>query len=141
MKCHDCGFENEDNASFCRQCGVNLRKNDAENFKENINVLNREFKVKHKRRPYPAPFRDSIKAKLMYKQDRRTGRLRLAKTKCAVLVVFSSFFIFSFVISLITYTILESFFIAIIVAVIFSIPTAVIGIILRSVIDKLTANF
>ena len=42
MKCYNCGFENDDNRSFCHECGVNLRKDDMETFKENVDVLNKE---------------------------------------------------------------------------------------------------
>ena len=82
MKCYNCGFENKPGVSFCHQCGVNLKNYDAD-------VLNKEFKINKKRKAYPAPPENSIKAKLMYKRDNRTGKLRIAKTKCATLIVFT----------------------------------------------------
>ena len=38
MKCYNCGFENKSGVSFCHQCGVNLKNDDAD-------VLNKEFKI------------------------------------------------------------------------------------------------
>ncbi len=57
MKCYNCGFENKPGVSFCHQCGVNLKNDDAD-------VLNKEFKINKKRKAYPAPPENSIKAKL-----------------------------------------------------------------------------
>ena len=91
MKCDYCGFENEEDAPFCRKCGVNLKHNERKTFKKDVEVLNKDFKVEKKRQSYPAPPEDSIKAKLMYKHDIHTGELRVAKTKCATLVVFCGF--------------------------------------------------
>ena len=97
MKCYNCGFENEYGATFCKECGVNLEMEGKKDSKKHDDVLNDKFKVVKKRQSYPIPSENSIKAKLMYKHDERTGELRLAKTKCATIVVFSAFFIFSFV--------------------------------------------
>ena len=72
MKCHNCGFENADEATYCHECGVNLKKDDSKNFKKNAEVLDRKFRVVNKRQSYPAPPENSIQAKLMYKHDRHT---------------------------------------------------------------------
>lgn len=138
IKCDSCGFENEENASYCHRCGVNIKNDDAKKFKENVEVLNNEFKVVKKRQPYPAPPEDSLQAKLMYKHDRHTGELRVGKTKCATLVAFFGFGIFGFLVSSITIGIFPALFVGIMFGLIFGIPVAVIGFILGRVIDAIT---
>lgn len=136
MKCYNCGFENEDGATFCHECGVNL-KDGKKDVNKNVDVLNRKFKVQRKRQPYPIPPEDSIKAKLMYKHDAHTGELRLAKTKCASIIVFSAFFIFSFGISLFSQNIVVAFIVALIFGIVFAVPVVVVGHILGYVIDRI----
>lgn len=130
MKCYNCGFENKPGASFCHQCGVNIKNDDVE-------VLNEEFKVEKKRQPYPAPPKNSIKSKLMYKHDYRTGELRLAKTKCVTLIVFSGFSIFAFLISLLNGNIFASIIVGLIVGFVFAFPVLIIGFVLGKIIEKI----
>ena len=137
MKCYNCGFENEAGVSFCHKCGVNLKNNDVNSFNDDVEVLNREFKVDKKRQAYPAPTENSIKAKLMYKKDYRTGQLRVAKTKCATLIVFCGFFIFSFFVTLLKYNNIVSIFTGILMGIVFAIPVAIVGVILGRVLDKI----
>lgn len=137
MKCYNCGFENEDGATFCHECGVNLKREAKKNSNKNVDVLNNKYKVQRKRQPYPIPPENSLKAKLMYKHDERTGELRLAKTKCATIVVFSAFFIFSFAISLFAQNVVVAFFVGLIFAIVFAVPTAIVGHVLGRVIDRI----
>lgn len=138
MKCYNCGFENDESTSFCRQCGVTLKESDSEKFKKNVEILNDEFKVDKKRQPYPVPPADSIKAKLMYKEDKYSGELRLAKTKCATIVVFTAFFLFSFAITVWAGNIIISIFASLAFGLMFAVPVAAIGFALGLVIDRIT---
>ena len=137
MKCYNCGFENEYGATFCKECGVNLEMEGKKDSKKHDDVLNDKFKVVKKRQSYSIPSENSIKAKLMYKHDERTGELRLAKTKCATIVVFSAFFIFSFAISLFTQNIVVALFVGLIFGIVFAIPTFIVGHVLGRVIDRI----
>ena len=134
MKCYNCGFENEYGATFCKECGVNLKVDDSKNSKS---TADDNFKVVKKRQSYPIPSENSIKAKLMYKHDKYDGRLRIAKTKCATIVVFSAFFIFSFAISLFTQNIVVALFVALIFGIVFAIPTFIVGHVLGTLIDRI----
>lgn len=138
MKCYNCGFENDETTSFCRECGVNLRRDDMETFKDNVEVLNEEFNVDKKRKSPTVPSTDSIQTKLLYKQDKYSGKLRLAKTKCATIVVFSGFFFFSLAISLFAGNIFLSFVISIAFGLVFAIPVAIIGTVIGYAFDKIT---
>ncbi|SDA46351.1 hypothetical protein [Methanobrevibacter millerae] len=138
IKCESCGFENEENASYCHRCGVNIKTDDAKRFEKNVEVLNDEFKVVKKKPSYPAPPEDSLKAKLMYKRDKYTGEMRLAKTKCATLVVFFGFGIFGFLISSVTIGVFAGFIAGILFGLIFAIPVSIIGFVLGKVIDAIT---
>ena len=137
MKCYNCGFENEDDVTFCHECGVNLKRGSEKNSKKHVDVLNKNYKVSRKRQSYPIPSENSIKAKLMYKHDERTGALRIAKTKCSTIVVFSAFFLFFFGISLFSQNILVAFFIAIVFGLVFAVPTFIVGHVLGVVIDRI----
>ena len=137
MKCYSCGFENDENTSYCRQCGVNLKDDDVKTFKRNADILNEEFKV-NKRHSHPAPSPNSLQTKLLYKEDRYTGQLRIAKTKCATIVVFSAFFFFSLAISLFAGNILLSIVVSLAFGLVFAIPVAIIGTIIGYAIDKIT---
>ena len=138
MKCYNCGFENDETTSFCRECGVNLRRDDMGTFKDNVDVLNKEFNVDKRRKSHTVPSTDSIQARLLYKQDKYSGKLRLAKTKCATIVVFSGFFFFSLAISLFAGNIFLSFVISIAFGLVFAIPVAIIGTVIGYAIDKIT---
>ena len=135
MKCHSCGYENADEATYCHECGVNLKKRDS---KKNAEVLDRKFRVVNKRQSYPTPPENSGQAKLLYKHDRHTGRLRLAKTKCATIVVFCAFTIFGLIVSSITSSgIATAVFVALMFGALFAIPVAVIGFVIGYIIDKI----
>lgn len=138
MKCYNCGFENDDNTSYCHECGVNLKNDDVKTFKKNAEILNEEFKVGRKRHPHSAPPVNSLQTKLLYKEDKYTGELRIAKTKCATIVVFSAFFFFSLAISLFAGNILLSFVVSIAFGLVFAIPVAILGTVIGYAIDKIT---
>ena len=137
MKCYNCGFENEAGVSFCHKCGVNLKNNDVNSFNDNVEVLNKEFKVDKKRQAYPAPTENSIKAKLMYKKDYRTGQLRVAKTKCATLVVFCAFTGLGLIVYPAMFSIPLAILVSIFLGVIFAVPVAIIGFIVGKIIEKI----
>ena len=137
MKCDKCGFENKPGVSFCQRCGVNLHNDDVENFNDNVEVLNNEFKINKKRKSYPSPPENSIKAKLMYKRDIHTGKLRLAKTKCATLIVFSGFFIFVFLITILKFNIFVSIITGLLFGFVFAFPVLIIGFVVGRIIDKI----
>lgn len=137
MKCDKCGFENKPGVSFCQRCGVNLHNDDVENFNDNVEVLNNEFKINNKRKSYPTPPENSIKAKLMYKRDIHTGKLRLAKTKCATLIVFSGFFIFVFLITILKFNIFVSIITGLLFGFVFAFPVLIIGFVVGRIIDKI----
>ena len=138
MKCYNCGFENDNNTSFCQQCGVNLKKGDIQTFNDNIEVLNKEFKVDNKIQPSSTPKENSIQALLLYKRDNRSGKLRLAKTKCISIAVFSAFFFFALAVSLWTENIFIAFCVSIAFGLMFAVPVAIIGFIMGWAIDKIT---
>ncbi len=131
MRCYNCGYENKDGVSYCHKCGVNLKT-----FDENVEGLKKDFKVVRKRQPYPAPSADSIKAKLMYKYDKHTGKLRLAKTKCATLVVFCAFTGFGLIISLTTGAGIAGIFVSLLFGLVFAAPVAILGFAINYIIDK-----
>lgn len=138
MRCHNCGFENTDEATYCHECGVNLKKDGSKNFNKNAEVLDRKFKVVNKRQSHPTPPENSIQAKLLYKHDRHTGKLRLAKTKCATIVVFCAFTLFGLMVSMIgSYGIFSTVFVSIMFGALFAIPVAIIGFVLGYIIDKI----
>ena len=132
MKCYNCGFENDENTSYCHQCGVNLKNDDDKTLKRNSNI---RVNTRHS---HTAPPINSLQAKLLYKEDRYTGKLRMAKTKCATIVVFSAFFFFSLAISLFAGNMLLSFVISIAFGLVFAIPVAIIGTVIGYALDKIT---
>ncbi len=131
MRCYNCGYENEDGVSFCHECGVNLKT-----FDENVDGLKKDFKVVRKGQSYSANPLDSIKTKLMYKYDTNNGRLRLAKTKCATLVVFCAFTGFGLILTLTTGAGIAGIFGSILFGLVFAAPVAIIGFIIGYIIDK-----
>ena len=137
MKCKDCGFENDENAVYCRQCGVNLKDSDSDDFKDNIGPMNRQIKISDKRGPYSTVKEDSFKMKLLYKQDRNDGRVRIGKTRCITLAVFILFFIYAFFFSIASYNVFVSFLTGLIVGLVFAVPTFVIGFIIGWIIDRI----
>lgn len=134
MKCDACGFENPENATYCHQCGINLKSDDLENFKGNVEVLNEELNVKKKRK---SSSDTSLVSKLFYKRDRHTGELRIAKAKCISLVVFFAFFFFGMSIGSVALNSVAVFFIAIVFGVLFAVPTYIVGFIIGFVLDRI----
>ena len=133
MKCYSCGFENDENTSYCHQCGVNLKDDDVKTFKRNADILNEEFKVGK-----PTPPANSLQTKLLYKEDKYTGQLRIAKTKCATIVVFSAFFFFALAVSLFAGNIFLSIVVSLAFGLVFAIPVAIIGTVIGYAIDRIT---
>ena len=132
MRCYNCGFENKDGVAFCHNCGVNLKT-----FDENADVLNKEFKVERKRQPHSALSIDSIQTKLLYKQDKHTGKLRFAKTKSISLIVFCAFTGLGFIVYPAIMGIVPAIIVSPILGIIFALPVAIVGYVLGLIIDKI----
>ena len=132
MKCYSCGYENKEGVTFCRKCGVNLKT-----FDDNVEVLNKDFKVERKTQSRPVLFDDSIQAKLMYKHDRHTGQLRIAKTKCATLIVFCGFTIFGLIVYSFMFGVGGAIFVSVIMGLLVAIPVAIVGHVIGWIIDKI----
>jgi hypothetical protein len=73
----------------------------------------------------------------MYKRDYRTGKLRIAKTKCATLVVFSGFFIFVFLITILKFNIFVSIVTGLLFGFIFAFPVLIIGFVAGKILEKI----
>ena len=114
--CSECGFENIDEASFCKNCGEKLElKTEPVRPIDNTKII-----VKEKN--------EGIVSKLFFKNDKHTGELRFAKTKSISIIVFVVCFLFSFVIYLSS----------VIFALIFAVPTYIIGFVVGLIVDRLT---
>ena len=117
--CASCGFENIDEAKFCKNCGEKLNPTSKDIDNTKIIVSNNNNFIK----------------KIFYKKDKYTGNLRIAKTNTISLIVFIVFFLFEF--SFIPNASFGILLIAsIIFGLIFAIPTYIIGWVLGKVIDK-----
>ena len=69
--CPDCDFENVDEAVYCRNCGVKLKKTDVEQKPvDNNSAINQH----------------SIVSKLFFKTDKYRGNLRIGKAKASALL-------------------------------------------------------
>ncbi|MBQ6100159.1 MAG: zinc-ribbon domain-containing protein [Methanobrevibacter sp.] len=119
--CPSCGYENIDEALFCRNCGHDLNSQKPQKTAES--------KLSHVKD-------ESIVIKLFYKTDRRTNELRFAKSKSISIAVFILMFLFGIFQGSTT----VSFFVVIIVAIvfglIFAIPVYVLGFITGLLIDR-----
>ena len=137
--CSECGCENLDEAQFCRNCGNKLKA--ATNEIAQKQATSEVRKVKRKEvtpKVVVNKNQNSIVTKLIYKTDKYTGELRVAKTKTISIVVFIVMFLFEMGIGL-----AESSFAVVVIAgvifgLIFAVPTYIIGYLLGLAIDKLT---
>ncbi len=126
--CPDCGCENIDEAQFCRNCGL---KFDAEVQKTSQKIS--------KTNQYPPTVVDNpILSKLFFKKDKYTGELRIAKTKSISIGVFVLMFTFSMVSGVQGASFFVLLLTSIIFALIFTIPTYVIGFIIGIIVDKIS---
>ena len=135
--CHDCGYENIDEAEFCRNCGSKLTQKteiptDAVNEPtiKSRPIDNEKIIVRNKNK--------SIISRLFFKTDKYSGDLRISKAKSISIIVFIGFFILAANVTLVTGSLFVVIFTALIVALLFAVPTYIIGFILGWVIDKLT---
>ena len=137
--CSECGFENLDEAQFCRNCGNKLKPkiNDiAQN--QATSEINEVKQGEVTSKVIVNKNKDSIVSKLFYKTDKYTDELRIAKTNTISIAVFVLVFLFAIVVNASSYSVFVTVFAAIIVGLIFAVPTYIIGYILGLVIDKLT---
>lgn len=84
--CPECGHNNELNADFCKVCGRNLKSNIAKTTNKPV-----------------------IKDQLLYKVDKKSGQLRISKTKAISLFSFSFIFLFCILIGLSSHVALWAF--------------------------------
>ena len=122
--CRECGCENLDEAQFCKNCGLEFNSLSANENKQNneVNVVVNENK-------------NSIVTKLFYKPDKSTGQMRIAKSKSISIAVFVLMFIFGMAVNLGQFPFISVFIAAIIVGLIFAIPTFLIGYAIGWLID------
>ena len=123
--CKSCGFENIDEAKFCKNCGEKLTDKTG----DVRPVDNADIIVKDTN--------NNLITKLFYKNDKYTGKLRIAKTKIITIAVFFIFFLFEIVTFATGNSFVVVFIAAVIFGLIFAIPTFIIGWIVGKVIDRL----
>jgi uncharacterized membrane protein YvbJ len=117
--CPSCGFENIDDAQFCRNCGLKL--------------IEKKNNVPEKR---DASY-NSIITKLFFKTDKYSGDLRIARTKTVTIIVFVATFLFAVSVGDGTLTLIEEFIVAVISGLIIAVPTYVIGYIVGLIMDRI----
>lgn len=127
--CSECGFENVDEAIFCRNCGAMLKEVNQESFSNNINEKEFSQKIIVNKN------KDSIISKMFYKTDRHSGEFRLAKTKTISIAVFVFMFLFAIFAPSHTQSFEIVFFAAIIFGLMFAVPTFAAGYILGWIMD------
>ena len=143
--CSDCGFENVDEAQFCRNCGARLKESEiihpVDDAKTIVNDKPDEsmiHPVDNARIIVNDKSDESIISKLFYKTDKYTGELRFAKTKSISIGVFVIFFLMGLIVGVGTESIFVVFIVAVLFGLIFAIPTFILGFVLGWIIDKIT---
>lgn len=122
--CPECGHENPDEAQFCKNCGLKFESLPiSENKPDEVKVLVNQNK-------------NSIVSKLFYKTDKYTGQLRFAKSKSISIIVFVIMFLFAMSVNMGQFSFSVVFFAAIIVGLIFALPTFLIGYAIGWAIDR-----
>ncbi len=124
--CSECGFENPDEAQFCRNCGSKLKA--ASN--EIVQKQSTDTVIVNKNK-------DSIITKVFYKTDKYTGELRVSKTNSISIAVFILMFLFG-IFSGADVSVPVVVVAAIIFGLLFAVPTFIIGNLLGWAIDRLT---
>ena len=116
--CPECGYNNPETRDFCQECGRNL-KGDL---------------VKTTNKP-------TIKEQMLYKVDKKTGSLRVSKTKSFSLFSFTFTFLFVVGVGLFTPISIYGF---IVVGILFGLLVALIlyliGYIIAGIIEKLNLD-
>ena len=115
--CRECKTLNDDEAEYCKNCGINL----TEHNNEKTGLMDNEtFQV------------------LFCWKDDYTSEFRLGKTKIAFWIVFFLAFTYDLIFNIFIYdvelNIILSFFIAILSALIFSVPVFAIGYIIHRIL-------
>lgn len=124
--CSECGFENPDEAQFCRNCGSKLKA--ASN--EVVQKQSTDTVIVNKNK-------DSIITKVFYKTDKYTGELRVSKTNSISIAVFILMFLFG-IFSGADVSVPVVVVAAILFGLLFAVPTFIIGNLLGWAIDRLT---
>ena len=124
--CSECGFENPDEAQFCRNCGSKLKA--ASN--EVVQKQTTDTVTVNKNK-------DSIITKVFYKTDKYTGELRVSKTNSISIAVFILMFLFG-IFSGADVSVPVVVVAAILFGLLFAVPTFIIGNLLGWAIDRLT---
>ena len=136
--CSECGFVNLDEAKFCRNCGNKLKSatNEAAEKQEtsDVNEFNHQELTS---KVIVNKNNDSIVSKLFYKTDRYTGELRIAKAKTVSIAVFVLVFLYAIAINMASYSIFVTFFAAIVVGLVFAVPTYIVGYIIGLLVDRI----
>lgn len=113
--CPECGCNNQETRDFCQECGRNL-KTDL---------------VKTNNKP-------AIKEQLLCKVDKKTGTLRVSKTKTLALISFSVTFLFIVGVGLFAPIPIWGFIIlGILFGAIISLVVYVVGYVIAGIIEKL----
>ena len=109
--CPECQTENEENAGFCKKCGVNLG---------DVPLSNSDDVTENK-----------LARKLFYWHDEKTDKYRLAKSKIISEISFLIGFIYGIIFYFVLFEIKYSFFIAItasiVLGLLLAVPVFVIG--------------
>lgn len=127
--CNVCLCENIDEAEFCRNCGTKLSANEVK--PQNTRPID-DAKIIVKEE------NNSIISKLFFKNDKYTGKLRIAKTKTISIVVFILFFLAGLIIGAPGVPFIAVAIIAVFFGLIFAVPTYIICFIIGWVMDRLT---
>ena len=136
--CQDCGYENIDEAQFCRNCGSKLDQKSETPYSDVVKepsiqsrpIDNEKIIVKNQNK--------SFLSRLFFKTDKYSGDLRISKAKSISIIVFIGFFIFAANITLPNGSIIVVILTALLVALIFAVPIYIIGYMLGWVIDRIT---
>lgn len=126
--CPDCGCENIDDAQFCRNCGLQFTAEVQKTSKKEVKVNQTPSGIAE----------NPIISNLFYKEDRNTGEVRIAKAKTISIGVFVLMFIFSMSVGVEGASIFVLFLTSIIFALIFAIPTYVVGFIIGILVDRIS---
>lgn len=120
--CPSCGYENIDDAQFCRDCGFNLNQA-VEKPQNSIQSTTLDGSD------------EPIIKRMFFKVDKHTNEVRFAKTKSISIAVFVLCFIWG-----LTYgssSIYGNIVVSIMFALVFAIPVYVIGFVVGLIIDRI----
>lgn len=123
--CSKCGYENVDEAKFCKNCGFKLQSALVSDNNQN-NDVNVAVNINQ----------DSIISKLFYKTDKYTGQFRFAKLKSITIIVFVFMFLWAVSVNLGHFPLISVILAAAFIGLAFAVPTFIIGYALSWLIDR-----